>query len=111
MVPLFLVADAQPSPWNQYWTVQPTVKVYTSFLFFHVQSMHRYMWYTYEYKNFPYWKSYVYKLGITPYNSWFLNGNMARLSQNQRLQAVGMVEAGLRQYDVAVRFGVTCYYN
>ena len=64
------------------------------------------MWYTYEYKNYPYWKSYVYKLGITPYNSWFLNSNMARLSQNQRLLAVGKVEAGLHQYDIAARFGV-----
>ena len=50
------------------------------FVFFHVQSVHMYMWYTYEYKNYPYWKSYVYKLEIAPYNSWFLNGNMARLS-------------------------------
>ena len=32
---------------------------------------------------------------------------MARLSQNQRLRAVGMLEAGLCQYDVAARFGMT----
>ena len=32
---------------------------------------------------------------------------MARLSQIQRLRAVGIVEAGLRQYDVAAHFGVT----
>ena len=49
----------------------------------------------------------MYKFWITSYNSWFLKGNMARLSQNQRLRAVGTVQAGLRQYDVAARFGVT----
>ena len=31
---------------------------------------------------------------------------MARFSQNQRLLAVGMVEVGLHQYDIAARFGV-----
>ena len=32
---------------------------------------------------------------------------MPRLSQNQRMQAVGMVEGGLRPIEVARRFGVT----
>lgn len=32
---------------------------------------------------------------------------MGRLSQSQRLRAVGMVQAGLRHSDVAARFGVT----
>lgn len=35
------------------------------------------------------------------------SAEMPRLNQNQRMQAIGMVDAGLRHYDVANRFGVT----